>query len=108
LTATPKLGRRPKDGANVVPSTVIVTPVGKIDLAFLTRALLNGLTATPLGGNRWAVDSASAADFGRHTVHLLTSETATCDCPAGTHGTPCKHVHLSRFLAATLREDSTP
>ena len=34
----------------------------------------------------------------RYTVHILTAERATCDCPAGLHGRFCWHA-----AAAMLR-----
>lgn len=76
-----------------MPATVREQLEGRIRAAWV-----NGgpSAAIPRGSDRFMVIGRDGAS--RYTVHVLTAERATCDCPAGIHGRFCWHA-----AAALLR-----
>jgi hypothetical protein len=46
--------------------------------------------ATPRGNGRFLITGRDGQS--RYTVHLVSSEVATCDCAAGIHGRACWHA----------------
>jgi hypothetical protein len=64
----------------------------------IRAAWVNGgpSAATPRGSDRFLVTGRDG--HARYTVHVLSAEHATCDCPAGLHGRFCWHA-----AAALLR-----
>jgi SWIM zinc finger len=60
--------------------------------ARIKAAWINGgpEAATPRGNGRFLVTGRDGET--RYTVHVLASDAATCDCPAGLHGRACWHA----------------
>ena len=68
-----------------------------INAAALTRALNQGIKARRVSPRCWMVTSSD----GQREYEVCPDGAIRCQCPAGTHNRPCKHLALVEVLAAS-------
>lgn len=67
-----------------------------VDYTALHRALCDGITATRLGRVTWRVTGSRGGTY--EVVYGGEGGLQICDCPAGRHERPCKHLALVKVL----------